>query len=171
MSLSSRSLVLGWPLLKSDIALYYASFVVLALTYLLLATLIRSRFGRVLRGIKENPVRMEAIGFSPFRFQLTAYVLAGLIAALAGCLLANQTGFVSPAYSAWQRSGDLIFMVVLGGLGSLTGAIIGAAVFTILTEILSGWTEYWGMIFGPLLIVTVLFARQGLTGLAGGRPS
>lgn len=165
LSLASRSTIVGWRLLESDLALYYLVFAVLGGLYLALRALIASRFGRVLRGIRENPVRMQAIGFSPYRYQLTAYVIAGLIAAVAGWLLANQSGFVSPAYVGWQRSGDLIFMVVLGGLGSLSGAIIGAAAFTLVAEFLSGLTEYWGMIFGPLLILVVLFARGGLAGL------
>ena len=140
-----------------------------------------SRFGRVLRGTRENAVRMEAIGFHPFRYQLAAYVIAGMMAGLAGCLLANQTEFVSPAYMTWQRSGELIFMVVLGGLGTLHGAVLGAAAFLLLEEflpeILHGvgfllqddmrvrLVEHWKMIFGPLLILVVLFARGGIMGL------
>ena len=170
MSLASRSLVFGKPLLKNDVVLYYVAFGFLVGLYLVCRAIVASRFGRVLRGIKENPVRMEAIGFAPYRYQLTAYVIAGMIAGLAGVLLANQTEFISPAYAAWQRSGDLIFMIVLGGLGSLHGAILGAAAFTLLEEYLSGLTEYWGMIFGPILILVVLFARGGLVGLLrGGR--
>jgi len=165
MSLAARSTLFGWPVLKDDRALYYVTFMTLGTSYLALRSVVAARFGRVLRGIKENPARMQAVGFSPYRYQLTATIIAGLIAAVAGCLLANQSEFVSPAYGAWQRSGDLIFMVVLGGLGSLTGAIIGAAAFVILAELLSGLTEYWGMIFGPLLILVVLFARGGVAGL------
>ena len=93
-----------------------------------------------------------------------------MIAGLAGCLLANQAEFVSPAYTTWQRSGDLIFMIVLGGLGSLHGAIIGAALFSLLAEILSAYTENWAMIFGPILILVVLFARGGIAGLLGRTP-
>jgi branched-chain amino acid transport system permease protein len=165
MSLPSRSLIFGLPVLKNDLALYYVVFGVLAALYLVCRAIVASRFGRVLRGIKENPVRMEAIGFAPYRYQLTAYVIAGMIAGLAGCLLANQSEFISPAYTTWQRSGDLIFMIVVGGLGSLHGAIVGAAVFTLLAELLSDLTEYWGMLFGPILILVVLFARNGLIGL------
>lgn len=165
MSLPSRSRIFGMPLLKNDLTLYYVAFGVLLALYLICRAIVASRFGRVLRGIKENPVRMEAIGFAPYRYQLTAYVIAGLIATLAGCLLANQSEFVSPAYATWQRSGDLIFMAVLGGLGSLHGAILGAVVFTLLEEFLSGLTEYWGLIFGPLLVLVVLFARGGLVSL------
>jgi branched-chain amino acid transport system permease protein len=170
LTLASRSLVFGSNVLKNDTALYYVVFGFMIGAYLLLRAVVASRFGRVLRGIAENPVRMQAIGFAPFSYQLTAYVIAGMIAGVAGCLLANQAEFVSPAYSTWQRSGDLIFMIVLGGLGTLHGAIVGAAMFSLLAEFLSGYTEHWGMIFGPILILVVLFARGGLSGLLGRTP-
>ncbi|MDB5514019.1 MAG: transporter permease [Tardiphaga sp.] len=170
LTLASRSLVFGSKILKNDMVLYYVVFGFMLGAYLLLRAVVASRFGRVLRGIAENPIRMQAIGFAPFRYQLTAYVLAGMIAGLAGCLLANQAEFVSPAYATWQRSGDLIFIIVLGGLGTLHGALIGAAVFSLLAEFLSGFTEHWAMIFGPILILVVLFARGGLSGLFGRRP-
>ncbi|HEY8338130.1 MAG TPA: branched-chain amino acid ABC transporter permease [Tardiphaga sp.] len=170
LSLSSRSLLFGSKILKNDTVLYYVCFGLLLGAYLLLRSVVASRFGRVLRGIRENPVRMEAIGFAPYRYQLTAYVIAGMIAAVSGCLLANQAEFVSPAYATWQRSGDLIFVIVLGGIGSLHGAIIGAAVFSLLAELLSHYTEHWALIFGPILILVVLFARGGIGGLLGSKP-
>jgi branched-chain amino acid transport system permease protein len=169
MTLSSRSQILGHDLLRSDAALYGLSLGALLLCYLLCRRLTASRFGRVLSGTRENRTRMEAIGFQPFRFQLVAYVMAGLIAGLAGFLFANQTGFVSPATMSWQRSGDLIFMVVLGGVGTLHGAVAGAAAFLLLEEVLSHWTEHWRILFGPLLVLAVLFARGGIAGLVGGR--
>jgi len=165
LTLASRSVFFGSKFMKNDVAMYYVAFGVLLGAYLLLRALVASRFGRVLRGIRENPVRMEAIGFAPYRYQLTAYVIAGMIAGVSGFLLANQTEFVSPAYATWQRSGDLIFVLVLGGLGSLHGAIIGAAVFSLLADILSHYTENWALIFGPILILVVLYARGGITGL------
>jgi branched-chain amino acid transport system permease protein len=167
LTLASRSLLFGSRVLKNDIVLYYVVFGIMAVTYLLLRRVVASRFGRVLRGISENPVRIQAIGFSPARYQLVAYVIAGIIAGIAGCLLANQAEFVSPAYATWQRSGDLIFAIVLGGLGSLHGAIIGAAIFSLVAEFLSGLTEHWAMIFGPVLVIVVLFARGGIAGLFG----
>ena len=172
VTLAGRSRILGWDVLGSDVALYYAAFGALLGGYLLLRRVVASRFGRVLTGSRENPVRMEAVGFRPFRYQLVAYILSGMLAAAAGCLLANQTGFVSPATMAWQRSGDLIFMAVLGGLGSLHGAILGAIAFLVAEEVLAEFTEHWRILFGPLLIGAVLFARGGLTGLLtprGGR--
>jgi branched-chain amino acid transport system permease protein len=170
LTLASRSLVFGSSMLKNDMVLYFLVFGIMAGIYLLLRAVVASRFGRVLRGISDNPIRMQAIGFAPFAYQLTSYVMAGMIAGVAGCLLANQAEFVSPAYSTWQRSGDLIFIVVLGGLGTLHGAIIGAAIFSLLAEFLSGATEHWAMIFGPILILVVLFARGGIAGLLGRAP-
>jgi branched-chain amino acid transport system permease protein len=120
----------------------------------------------VVRGAKENPVRMTTIGFDVYRFRLATYVIAGALAGLAGFLLANATEFVSPAYMSWQRSGELIVMVLLGGLGSLDGAIIGAAAYLLTEEWLSAVTEHWKVIFGPVLVLVVLFARGGLIGLA-----
>ncbi|MGM4919185.1 branched-chain amino acid ABC transporter permease [Tardiphaga sp. 813_E8_N1_3] len=169
LTLASRSMFFGSKFLKNDVTMYYVAFGMLLGAYLLLRAIVASRFGRVLRGIRENPVRMEAIGFAPYRYQLTAYVIAGMIAGVSGFLLANQTEFVSPAYTAWQRSGDLIFVLVLGGLGSLHGAIIGAAVFSLLADILSHYTENWALIFGPILILVVLYARGGITGLFGSK--
>jgi len=181
MTLSSRSHIAGLTFLKNDLAFYGATLLCLIGAYLLSRSIVASRFGRVLRGAKENAVRMEAIGFQPFRFQLTAYIISGMIAGLAGCLIANQAEFVSPAFMTWQRSGEFIFMVVLGGLGSLHGAIIGAAAFLLLEEFLpeilhmasfflsdeirSRLSENWQMVFGPLLILIVLFARGGFMGL------
>lgn len=165
MTLASRSRPFGHVLLEGDVPLYVAVWVVLVAGYLACRMVVASRFGRVLRGARENPVRMEAIGFAPFRFRLVAYVLAGAMAGVAGLLLANQTGFVSPAVMTWQRSGDLIFMVVLGGLGSLHGAIVGALVFLLSEEIMSAYSEHWRIVFGPLLILAVLFARGGLVGI------
>ena len=107
---------------------------------------------------------MATIGFDVFRFQLAAYVIAGALGGLAGFLLANATEFVSPAYMSWQRSGELIIMVILGGIGTLHGAIVGAAAYLLLEEWLSGFTENWKVIFGPLLVLVVLFARGGLLG-------
>ena len=168
LTLPGRSLFFGTRALAGDLPFYYAVLAFLLLAYLLCRSLVASRFGRVLRGTKENAVRMEAIGFSPYRFQLAAYVVAGALCGLSGALLANAAEFVSPAFMTWQRSGELIVMVILGGLGTLHGAIVGAAAFLLVEEALSGWTEHWKMIFGPLLILVVLFARGGILGLLKG---
>jgi branched-chain amino acid transport system permease protein len=107
---------------------------------------------------------MRAIGFNPYPYQLAAYVIAGMIAGLSGFLLANLTEFVSPAYMSWQRSGEMIVMVVMGGMGTVHGAIIGAAVFLLLEEWLSGLTQHWKVIFGPILVLIVLFMKGGIVG-------
>jgi branched-chain amino acid transport system permease protein len=165
MSLARRSLIFGHALLENDLGLYYLAFAILFAVYGLCRMVVASRFGRVIRGARQNPVRMQAIGFSPYRYQLVLYIMAGMIAGIAGLLIANTSEFVSPAVMSWQRSGDLIFMVVLGGMGSLHGAILGAVAFLLMEEVLADITEHWHIIFGPLLILAVLFIRGGLTPL------
>jgi len=166
LTIAVRNTVAGFALLRNERAFYYVVLFCLLSTYLFCRALVGSRFGRVVRGAKENPVRVATIGFDVYRFQLATYVIAGALAGLAGFLLANATEFVSPAYMSWQRSGELIVMVLLGGLGSLDGAIIGAAAYLLTEEWLSGVTEHWKVIFGPVLVLIVLFARGGLLGLA-----
>ena len=166
LTIAARNTVAGFALLRNEGAFYYVVLFCLLATYLFCRALVGSRFGRVVRGAKENPVRVATLGFDVYRFQLATYVIAGALAGLAGFLLANATEFVSPAYMSWQRSGELIVMVLLGRLGTLDGAIIGAAAYLLTEEWLSGVTEHWKVIFGPVLVLIVLFARGGLLGLA-----
>src|SRR6266699_882633 len=166
LTIAARNTLAGFPLLRDERAFYYVVLFCLLGTYLFCRALVASRFGRVVRGAKENPVRMATIGFDVYRFQLATYVIAGALAGLSGFLLANATEFVSPAYMSWQRSGELIVMVLLGGLGSLNGAIIGTTAYLLTEEWLSAFTENWKVIFGPVLVLVVLFARGGLIGLA-----
>ena len=168
LTIAARNTLFGFPLLRNEQFFYYFVLGWLIATYFLCRLLIASRFGRVLRGAKDNALRMQTIGFDVYRFQLAGYVIAGILAGLSGFLLANATEFVSPAYMSWQRSGELIIMVVLGGLGSLSGAIAGASAFIFLEEWLSGFTEHWKIIFGPLLVLAVLFVRGGLIGALQG---
>lgn len=165
LTLPERSELLGLPVLQNTFTFYYVVFALLLGVYLLVRMLVASRFGRVLRGAKENERRMQALGFEPFRYRLVAYVIAGAIGALSGALLANLTEFVSPAYMSWQRSGELIVMVVLGGMGTLHGAIIGALGLVLVEEVLSKVTQHWKAIFGPLVVLVALFARGGLVKL------
>jgi branched-chain amino acid transport system permease protein len=160
LTLQARSTLAGQPWLEHDIFFYYLVFAILLGCHALARSMIGARFGRVLRGIRDNPLRMQAIGFDPLPYQLAAYVIAAVLAALAGTLLANQAEFVSPAYMTWQRSGELIMMVVIGGMGTLTGGIIGAAVFLLLEEILSSFTQHWKLALGVILILIVLFRRR-----------
>ncbi|SNT71793.1 branched-chain amino acid ABC transporter permease [Paracoccus seriniphilus] len=164
VTLNERSTVFGQPLLENDRGLYYTALVLLVGLYLLAVAITRSRFGRVLTGTRENPVRMRAIGYSPFRYQLTAYVISGCMAAVAGVMLANQTNYVSPAFMDWHRSGELVVMVVFGGIGNLLGAVAGATVALLLEEWLSVLTDHWPLLFGLILVLVVLYSRDGLSG-------
>jgi branched-chain amino acid transport system permease protein len=161
----SRSDLFGSRLLRNETSFYFVVFGVLVATYLLLRAIVGSRFGRVLRGAKENERRMRALGFDPFRYRLVAYVISGAICALAGALFANLTLFVSPAYMSWQRSGDLIAMVVAGGLGTLHGAVVGAIGVLLVEEWLAELTQHWKALFGPLVVLVAIFARGGLVKL------
>ncbi len=164
LTIHVRNSVAGVALLEDHRVFYYMVLGCLAGCYLVCRAIVVSRFGRVFRGARENPTRLATIGFDVYRFQLVAYAISGALGGLAGFLLANHTEFVSPAYMSWQRSGELIIMVLLGGLGRLHGAILGAIVFLLIEEWLSGVTEHWKMIFGPFLVLVVLFARGGLIG-------
>ena len=166
LTIRMRSTFAGFPILANDRALYYVCLAFLLGTYLLCRALVASRFGRVYRGARENALRMGTVGFEVYRFQLVAYVIAGALGGLSGFLLGNATDFVSPAFMSWQRSGELLIMVIFGGIGTLTGAIIGAAAFLLTEEWLSGITEHWKVIFGPLLVFVAVFAPGGLIGLA-----
>jgi len=166
LTLQARTTLLGFPFIAREIDVYYVTFACLAGTYLICRSIVSSRFGRVLRGAKENPGRMASLGYDVFRYRLAAYVIAGAIGGLSGFLLANTSNFVSPAYMAWQRSGDLIIVVLFGGIGTLDGAIVGSAAYLLLAEYLSQLTEHWKMIFGPLLVLVVLFGKGGLIGMA-----
>ncbi|MCY4450973.1 MAG: branched-chain amino acid ABC transporter permease [Immundisolibacterales bacterium] len=151
--------------LESNPQLYYVSLAVLALVTYVVRRIVRSRFGLVVRGSRDNDARMQSLGYNTFRYRLACYVLAGTIAGFAGFLLGNFTSFISPEMMDWTRSGELIFMVVLGGAGSALGPLFGAAAFILLEEFLSGFSIYWPLAFGLILILVVLFYRGGLDGL------
>ena len=151
--------------LSNKIVFYYLCLALLLGTIFLVARLVNSRFGMVIRGARSNERRMRAIGFPLFRYRLACFVIAGALCGLAGVLLANHTDFVSPAMMHWTRSGDLIVMVVLGGMGSAFGPLIGAVALLVLEEALSGITEYWQIILGPMLLLVVLYARGGIDGM------
>ena len=153
--------------LSNKTQFYYICLVLLYASIYLVWRIVNSRFGMVIQGSRSNDTRMRAIGFPTFRYKLTCFVIAGTLCGLAGALLANHTDFVSPAMMYWTRSGDLIIMVVLGGMGSVIGPVYGAIALLVLEETLSGITEYWQIILGPLLLLVVLFARGGIDGLLG----
>ncbi|HEY7086367.1 MAG TPA: branched-chain amino acid ABC transporter permease [Hyphomicrobiaceae bacterium] len=161
----TRTLVFGTRVLKSETVFYYVALAALGGVYVLMGRLVGSRFGRVLRGLTDNERRVEAIGFAPYPYRLTAYVMAGATCGLAGFLLGNEVEFVSPAYMHWQRSGELILMVLLGGSGQRYGPIVGAMTYLLLEESLARFTEHWKVILGPLLVVVALFGRGGIAGI------
>jgi branched-chain amino acid transport system permease protein len=165
LTIYKRSRFGGLLDLSNKTVFYYVCLVLLYAAIYLVWRLVNSRFGMVIQGSRSNDARMRAIGFPTYRYRLVCFVIAGTMCGLAGALLANHTDFVSPSIMYWTRSGDLIIMVVLGGMGSLFGPLIGAVALLILEEVLSGITEYWQIILGPLLLLVVLFARGGIDGL------
>jgi branched-chain amino acid transport system permease protein len=184
LTIRRRSQFAGLLNLSDRTQFYYLCLVLLVLTIYLVARLVNSRFGLVIQGARSNDRRMRAIGFATFRYRLTAFVIAGAICGLAGALLANHTGFISPATMHWTRSGDLIVMVVLGGMASSFGPLIGAVALLSLEEALPvlirvsaspvfgdaavRMAEYWQIVLGPLFLLVVLFARGGIDGLLAG---
>ncbi|MEM9107192.1 MAG: branched-chain amino acid ABC transporter permease, partial [Pseudomonadota bacterium] len=165
LTLWDTPVLFGAYIFEVGSGLFYSTLVILLLTWLFVGRLSASRFGRVLRAGKENPVRVGTFGFDIFSYRLAAYVIAGLLAGIAGFLTACHAEYISPATAAWQNSGNLIIMVVLGGMGTRNGALLGALFVVLIEESLSLITHEWKLIFGPLLVLIVLFARGGLTSL------
>lgn len=164
--IEQRSEFAGVLDLENATTLYYFVLAVLLLFLFLMHRLIHARFGRVIIGCKHNPQRMRALGFSTYWYQLTCYVLSGVMCGVAGFLLGNFTYFISPEMMDWTDSADLLFMMLIGGSGVLFGPIIGALSFLLLQEWLSGITVYWHLILGVLLIALVLFVgKHGLHGM------
>ncbi len=152
-----------------DNQFYYVCLLALLLYVFLARRLVNSPFGRVIRGSKSNPRRMQALGYQTYWYRLVAYVIAATGAALAGVLMANMNEFVDPGLFSWQLSGELLVMVILGGLGTIYGAVIGASVFLLLEILLSAYTEHWMFFLGPFLVLVVIYARHGLFGLLQNR--
>jgi branched-chain amino acid transport system permease protein len=168
MTIYKRSQFGGLIDLSNKMAFYYLCLALLLATIYIVWRLVHSRFGMVIQGARSNERRMRAIGFPTYRYKLLCFVFAGMLCGLAGALLANHTDFISPALMHWTRSGDLIVMAVLGGMGTVFGPVIGAVALLVLEELLSGITEYWQIILGPLFLLVVLFARGGIDGLLAG---
>ncbi|MFC0133263.1 branched-chain amino acid ABC transporter permease [Massilia eurypsychrophila] len=151
--------------LATDINFYYVVLALTAISMYLVYRLVNSHFGRVLQAIKQNEVRMEAIGYSVVRYKLVCFVITGALASLAGALLANQNMMVSPSLVHWTQSGSLMVMVILGGTGFFFGGAIGAVVMLMLEEILSAYTIHWQIIVGAVLLGVVLLLPHGLASL------
>ncbi len=151
--------------------LYWVVLAALVVVFLLCRRIVNSRFGLVLRASRFNELRLTAVGITPYRYRLAAFVISGAIAGVAGVLLASSQAFVSPADMSWARSGELIVMVVLGGMATLYGPILGAFFYLLAEFGLGHLTEHWQLVMGPLLVLVVLFGKGGLAGLlpASGR--
>jgi branched-chain amino acid transport system permease protein len=169
MALWARNSFGGLIDISQPAVFYYLVLGILLMVLYGMHRLVRSRFGMVIQGIRENERRMRSIGFPTYRYKLACFVIAGAVAGLAGALIANQSKYISPALMHWTRSGDILIMVILGGMGSLFGPVLGAACLLLAEEILSEFTEHWMIVLGPLLIGVVLFAKGGLYGLIKGR--
>ncbi len=167
---------LGLIDLRDKTQFYWLCFAVLAAALWFCGRFANSRFGFVLRGAKSNEQRMTALGFPVFRYRLVAFTIAGALGGLSGILLANEGAYVSPAMMSWVKSGDLIVIVVLGGIGALFGPLYGAVAFFAVEEFLKplldllhdGWGDYWQIVFGPALVAIALYARGGIASLLGG---
>jgi branched-chain amino acid transport system permease protein len=164
MRLKTRS---QFPLvdLGDPVASYYVALAFMILAVYLVYRIVNSRFGMALRAAKSNEARTRAIGLSPYPYRLAAFVIAGGLCGLAGALYANHTNYLTPGFMTWQQSGELMFMVILGGMASTAGPVLGSFALLLLEEVLKGWTEHWQVILGPLLILSVILFRRGLAGM------
>jgi branched-chain amino acid transport system permease protein len=151
--------------LGDGVQFYYLVLVLMLGSVYLVHRIVNSRFGMVLRATRSNEARSRAIGLSPYLYRLTAFVIAGAMGGLAGALLANHTNYLTPDYMHWTRSGEIMFMVILGGMGTSAGPVLGSFALLLLEDVLSSWTEHWQLYLGPLLVLSVLFFKRGLAGL------
>ena len=146
---------------------YYCVLVLLVAVFAFLHVVLRSSFGRALQGIRSNEHRMRSLGFPVYRYKLASFTLAGALAGLAGYLSALQFGFVNPELLSWHQSGNVLLMLILGGVGSLYGAVVGAFAFVALTEIFQALTRHWQLLLGAAIILLVIFLPGGLASVAG----
>ncbi|MHC1724428.1 MAG: branched-chain amino acid ABC transporter permease [Syntrophobacteraceae bacterium] len=165
MPLALRNTVPGLIDMGRHGTFYYVVLTIMLAVLFVVRRLVHSRFGLVIRGIRNNERRMQTLGFATFRYKLACFAISAALAGLAGALLANQSLYVSPALMHWTRSGEILVMVILGGMGSLIGPVLGAAALLLSEEVLSSYTEHWMLLLGPLLIVVVLCGRSGIYGL------
>lgn len=151
--------------LANDATFYYVALAILVGALLAMRSLLNAPFGRALRGIRDNELRMEAIGFATWRLKVQAFVIAGAAAGLGGGLLASLNGLVGPSLLNWTESGLLMIMVILGGVGRLLGATLGAALLLGTEELIAEHTMHWPLGIGLVLLAVVLFAPDGVAGL------
>jgi branched-chain amino acid transport system permease protein len=171
LNIASQSDLFGYIDLGDPTVLYYVVLAFLVVFLLLSLRLVSSRFGMVIKGAKLNERRMAALGFKTFSYKLTAFVISGIMCGVAGVLLANLTLFVSPSITHWSRSGEIMVMVIIGGMGTLIGPVLGSVAYLFLEDVLSGITEHWQAVLGPILVMVVLFAKRGILGILHWRPA
>ena len=164
MRLKSRS-DLHFIDLKNPVQFYYLALALMLVSVFVVHKVVNSRFGLALRACKSNEARSRALGFSPYPYRLAAFVMAGALCGLAGALYANHTNYITPGLMNWQQSGELMFMVILGGMATAAGPVVGTFALLILEEVLKAWTEHWMVVLGPLLVLSVIFFRRGLAGI------
>jgi branched-chain amino acid transport system permease protein len=175
MRLQTRSQFSGLIDLNDPNSFYYLVLVLLALYLLIAHRIVNSRFGIVLQASRSNEQRTRAIGLSPYPYRLIAFTISGAMCGLAGALLVNHTAYLTPEFMNWTRSGELMFMVILGGIATASGPLLGAAALLLLEDLLQGggvlpkWvTEHWQLYLGVILVLVVLYAKRGLAGLLPG---
>ncbi|CAM3607625.1 branched-chain amino acid ABC transporter permease [Halomonas lysinitropha] len=151
------------------LSFFLICFTALVLSLALTSRLMRSRFGAALTMARLNETRLATAGISPFPIRLVAFVISAMITGLAGALYADLNGFVSPSMLSWHFSGELMVIVILGGVGRLYGPLAGAILFVMMETLLGGLTEYWQFFLGLVLLGVVLFAKQGVIGWLAGR--
>jgi branched-chain amino acid transport system permease protein len=155
----------SFPRARRTWPMYYVALVQLTAIYLVLAFLLRSMFGRVLEGIKVNEPRVRAMGFNTYRYKLAAFTIAGMLAGAAGHMWSMHTGFVNPELVGWQKSAEALLIILLGGIGSLSGAVVGAFAFYGLGEVAQLVTERKLLVEGLVILIVVILLRDGLTGI------
>jgi branched-chain amino acid transport system permease protein len=157
--------------LENPAQFFYLTLIMLVVVYWILSRILHAPFGRALAGLRVNEQRMRSIGFPVFFYKLGAFTLAGAVAGLAGYLAACQFGFVNPEILAWHQSGTVLMMVILGGMGRLHGAVIGAAAYVLLQELFSssalfgGYAKHWQLPMGSLIVIIVLALPHGIGGM------
>jgi branched-chain amino acid transport system permease protein len=167
MTLADRSAFGTWLNLNNQVVMYYVIFAILLVFLLFEHRFVNSRLGVVIAGIKSNEVRMRALGYPTYRYKLVAFVISAMMCSVSGLLLANLTDFVTAQYLTWGRSGELLIMVLLGGMASTFGPVIGAIALLLFEEVASKYTDHWQLLLGPILLVVVLFAQDGIWGWLG----
>jgi len=169
MRLAEKSQFPGLVDIGDPTVFYYVVLGLLVACLWITHRIVNSRFGMVIRAAKSNDARTRAIGFSPYPYRLTAFVIAGAMCGLAGALYANHLAYITPNLTSWQQSGDLMFMVIMGGMATTAGPLLGAFALLVLEDVLSSLTQHWQIILGPILVLVVLFAKRGLAGLLPGK--